>query len=475
MPTPPTHAGRSAGPAIERHGRAWRAAVAAPWVGIIRPIQGARLCAGLSSSRLIAAAILWAVVTTLVVHVIDPSFVRRIVAGAIGPTRLVNVSGMVQLAALLPSLVLAWLLAATLLADRLHVAGRFAAAWGLALRGMLSVTGFTTAYLILRGTLLPHSLGLVSHGSAAAAIALEDSAVRPGSLGPYVVQLARNFVGVWWEHLDAFFLLALFLWSRHVLTALERNERLVPAQRPPRCEDCGYDLRALSGIDQCPECGRDPVAGARMRRDTAWQRRPSPVAWLTTSFRALFRPRRSYRALRVDRSLRGSNHFAAWHCLLLFVGACVCGVAMQEAMSLFKGTGQPYLTLAVVGDTLGRRAVGMASTVIVVYILSSAAIARAWASADRPPDGRTACLALDCESVLIWPAFVAYLLLDGTIEWYRLGRLSGALPPPGTWRISAYLPFPAGVLVRVLCLATFLAWWGWRLRGVRKGIQWAKR
>jgi hypothetical protein len=62
------------------------------------------------------------------------------------------------------------------------------------------------------------------------------------------------------------------------------------------CEKCGYDLTGLPESGNCPECGT-PVADSlgENRAPPAWEQRPSPATFLSTTAAALFRPRRFYK------------------------------------------------------------------------------------------------------------------------------------------------------------------------------------
>ncbi len=74
------------------------------------------------------------------------------------------------------------------------------------------------------------------------------------------------------------------------------------------CENCGYPLRGCRVDQRCPECGRsigesDPTH----RCGLPWQARIGLLPWLETLQMIVFRPRDSFRLLRVDRPDRNQN------------------------------------------------------------------------------------------------------------------------------------------------------------------------
>lgn len=80
------------------------------------------------------------------------------------------------------------------------------------------------------------------------------------------------------------------------------------------CERCGYALRGLDAEGVCPECGREIAASLPERRaGTAWQRRPSPGAWLRTGFGVLRRPVSIWPRVRIERGR--SRALATLHAL----------------------------------------------------------------------------------------------------------------------------------------------------------------
>ena len=69
------------------------------------------------------------------------------------------------------------------------------------------------------------------------------------------------------------------------------------------CERCGYSVDGLPGGGACPECGRAiaaSVPGARV--GTAWQRKPGVAGWARTNLALLLRPRKTMRAVVVERA-----------------------------------------------------------------------------------------------------------------------------------------------------------------------------
>ncbi|MBX3361419.1 MAG: hypothetical protein KF705_08290 [Phycisphaeraceae bacterium] len=82
------------------------------------------------------------------------------------------------------------------------------------------------------------------------------------------------------------------------------------------CERCGYVLEGLAQDGNCPECGT-PIAESlpgNTRTGTDWQRSPAPHSFLTTLWRTLAQPRRTFDRLRID--ARSTGSLEAWTTLL---------------------------------------------------------------------------------------------------------------------------------------------------------------
>ncbi|MDZ4829586.1 MAG: hypothetical protein SGJ09_05225 [Phycisphaerae bacterium] len=69
-----------------------------------------------------------------------------------------------------------------------------------------------------------------------------------------------------------------------------------------RCERCAYDLAGTSCDGACPECGTAVAASLpEARLGIPWQRDPSFTTWCSTFWATLTSPRRTARALRIER------------------------------------------------------------------------------------------------------------------------------------------------------------------------------
>ncbi len=88
-----------------------------------------------------------------------------------------------------------------------------------------------------------------------------------------------------------------------LLRAVGAPRSTVPIVRPPRCDECGYNLTTIPLEGRCPECG-DPVAtslGPDARPGTDWQRRRGVgrvVGWLECFIGAVFRSKQLGRRIR---------------------------------------------------------------------------------------------------------------------------------------------------------------------------------
>jgi len=145
------------------------------------------------------------------------------------------------------------------------------------------------------------------------------------------------------------------------------------------CENCGYPLRDLAGEVSCPECGRaigesDPAC----RVGTAWQRRPSPDTWLTTSLAVFLRPGRLWSRARVEWRRAGALlvvnvTFAG----LLSAGLALAATGSGWGASLLGGlvasgvylalTGVEWAGIRFFGQRRGWRTTGQVALVVCAH------------------------------------------------------------------------------------------------------------
>lgn len=87
---------------------------------------------------------------------------------------------------------------------------------------------------------------------------------------------------------------------------------------PPRCEGCGYDLTHVPDSGLCPECGVEVAGfltpdGGRNGADyeRAWKARYRADPWFRSTLKALFQPSRFYSQLQLRTPEAPSRRFAA--------------------------------------------------------------------------------------------------------------------------------------------------------------------
>lgn len=107
------------------------------------------------------------------------------------------------------------------------------------------------------------------------------------------------------------------------------------------CEACGYVLFGLTRGGACPECGQ-PIEASLPHHRTGppWQNRLGFRAWAATAAGVLVKPRRTFRAMRLD----GNNGPAR---LFLLSMATIVGVGWGCFSGL--GLGQGFLTAWLLG------------------------------------------------------------------------------------------------------------------------------
>lgn len=120
------------------------------------------------------------------------------------------------------------------------------------------------------------------------------------------------------------------------------------AAPPLLCERCGYDLSAAeAGASVCPECG-EPVENSlpARRRGTPWQHRRGVVPLITTAYRTLRHPRRTFRTIRIERA--GFRLQLAINCFIaaFFIADPWVGVLAGDPVRAAHGAGNEILVRA---------------------------------------------------------------------------------------------------------------------------------
>lgn len=96
---------------------------------------------------------------------------------------------------------------------------------------------------------------------------------------------------------------------------------VAPADEPPHCEECGYDLTHQPESRRCPECGTsldESLTKDIARPGPAWRSGESNVyEWLETTREVLLRPRQAYRRMAVHQRTARDLWFAASHLVVL--------------------------------------------------------------------------------------------------------------------------------------------------------------
>jgi hypothetical protein len=132
-----------------------------------------------------------------------------------------------------------------------------------------------------------------------------------------------------------------------------------PVERPPVCEECGYNLSYTPTDSRCPECGT-PVCESfspGRRTPTPWEAQESSrttAAFISCSFEAILRPRRFFRVMEARRGLPQAREF----------------LLVQTVLTGLVAFGSPYWAgLWVGGSTRDIRSdLVLITTILALYV-----------------------------------------------------------------------------------------------------------
>lgn len=376
---PPAPAGRD--PAATRPG--WHRLLAAPLRDLLRPARAARLLVAASrpalalallASLLAYGLILVAVmVWTEFVPVGSPAIPAPL-ARWLGPRELTVLGALVCGPLLL--LALAWLNL-----PFVHRDGPVGASFARCFRATVPV-------------LWPLSVATALLGAGLAAVVRGEREGLPDA--ETEIRIARLLLAA------AAALAALLVWLRCAVRGVEPDA--APADLPPRCERCGYDLTHRPAGGRCPECGLHVdvslLPGLR-RPDSAWSHAKTPGTWWTTVVEVLLRPGRFYAELRLRTPRSAEAGFAACNYVLIAAGGLAWAALMFAAMSAWYGPPTPEewrmavtvvsaaVVFGVVGCWAGHRAI-------------AAAVATYWLARRSLPDFRWAAKVIVYETAFLW-------------------------------------------------------------------------
>ncbi|GEM_PF-1721526 len=235
----------------------------------------------------------------------------------------------------------------------------------------------------------------------------------------------------------------------------------------PRCERCGYDLTHVPASGRCPECGTDVqamlVPGMR-RPGCSWEESPGALTWRDASLALLFRPSSFYARLQVWTSDTMARRFAAWHYIVLFVGATLWGnlVAwrMWGAMSTLWSAVVVYALVIPLSCLLAGWG---------IQRLLAAVVGSVWLVGGTMPDFRPIWKVLSYETAYLW-VFVVY---DGLLmtSLFLFGDWMSALVVSITGT-TTFRGVPESLAV-LLGNGVLCALWLWRYRLACDAVRWA--
>lgn len=99
---------------------------------------------------------------------------------------------------------------------------------------------------------------------------------------------------------------------------------VVPIDRPPMCDDCGYNLSTIPMNSRCPECGEPIIAslGPNVRPGTIWEQRQEVgliQAWRRCAVEAILNPTALGRRLQLRSRVCDHRRFLLLHLPIIFV------------------------------------------------------------------------------------------------------------------------------------------------------------
>jgi len=111
------------------------------------------------------------------------------------------------------------------------------------------------------------------------------------------------------------------LWALFRAVGINRN--IKPIDRPPTCEQCGYNLIATPADSRCPECGEPVVLslGPNNRQGTLWQQRYTAGrwrAWWRCNLDAIIRPKSLGRQIQIRTHSTDHRRFFLLNLILIF-------------------------------------------------------------------------------------------------------------------------------------------------------------
>jgi len=220
-------------------------------------------------------------------------------------------------------------------------------------------------------------------------------------------------------------------WILFVILRASGIERPVAhSDRPPLCEDCGYNLSHTPVDSRCPECGTPVVQSLcpGRRRPPAWEQASltnAPIRFLLCALEAVFRPKRFFRELPTRSGRRTAQRFLMVNIALTGVIAFFSCIWLWFWME--PGPRNPQTDYLIPFAALGLGSVGFSLT----WILSTAAAVGlycrwAWKENVMPGVAKVFCYTSGMAPLV---AAVCGFLLGPTFELMRIADTS-------RWRIG---------------------------------------
>lgn len=459
--------------------------LAAPWLGILRPsLAGAWMANGsraaFSSSFLLGLALLtllhfglqlwsqtyqldWSGVTggggaasRPVLHEtpLDEAWTRWRKAAGFEP--LLAVAVIVIPVVLVSAGVLAWLLL-----PEVHAGGAIWPSYKRAFCGVAGSVGFLTLGSLLIGSAV--NFAQQRHYRQYATAGFSSDRV----LDPIMCIVTAMLIagGIW------------PFWLARAARGARGSE--TPAQIPPRCEACGYDLTHVPDSGICPECGVDVTGfltpqGGRCGTDyeNRWGWRHTADPWLRSTFKALFTPSRFYSQLQLRTPEEPARRFAAWH----FAAVGCCAFIWSIILSYREIT--HYRTLAiserflhVATETLCLSIMVAMLTLVAAWLLHRFVAAveyTHWLFTGSLADPRWARKIAAYEAVYLWPAGILTGLLITNFK-----EDLGWIPVRWLRPLTMFFGMPTEVSAFLLLIGLLALVWMWRYQLAMRRIRYS--
>jgi hypothetical protein len=326
----------------------WPKALLAPWAGIVKPRRAAACLAGSSGPALIGALLTSALAVAIVILVLALWEATSYVVS-------VDPAGAISLG---PQAGYEWRLEHRTIAETWR-------AWHA--NGFIGpaeyVLFFVTAGVALLAAFLAWlQLPYVHQGEAAASAYRRSVGAVTSCMG--LLFVLTGFCGVLGFGLEAMNLRDQYLgcimalaipgsiwWCVIRITQAGSSARgpVFLEEGGPLCEGCGYNLTHQPADGRCPECAARVIASLTpgpLRRRTAWEKKRSAPAWITTTLNVLTKPGAFYRSLRLTENEDHPRSYARWHYPLIGFATMVwlfCCV-----WSLGPSSGDPVFIIAMV-------------------------------------------------------------------------------------------------------------------------------